>query len=115
MEDITWQKLAMNMLAGVALILGVLALLMLRHLFNRDTDVVQRQYLCYCAKLAKHGMVRAAHEGARDFAARASAAMPQHTHIIHDITTRYLALRYENSSDPASLHAFKGAISAFKL
>ncbi len=115
MEDVTWQRLAMNLLAGVALIVGVLALFMLRHLYQRDTDAVQRAYRRFCARLAKRGMVRAAHEGARDFAVRASARFPQQADAIADITARYLALRYEERNDPASLQGFRHAVAAFKL
>ena len=115
MEDVTWQRLAMNLLAGVALIVGVLALFMLRHLYQRDTDAVQRAYRRFCARLAKRGMVRAAHEGARDFAVRASARFPQQADAIANITARYLALRYEERNDPASLQGFRHAVAAFKL
>ncbi len=115
MEDITWKKLAMNLLAGVALITGVLALLMLRRLYRRDTDAVQRRYLRFCAKLARQGMLRAPHEGAADFAARAAARFPQQAAAIHDISQRYLALRYGQRSDAASLQAFRDAVAAFKL
>ncbi|OIR19795.1 protein-glutamine gamma-glutamyltransferase [mine drainage metagenome] len=115
MEDVTWQRLAMNLLAGVALIVGALALFMLRHLYKRDTDAVQRAYLRFCARLARRGMVRAAHEGARDFAMRACARFPQQADAIADITARYLALRYEGRNDPASLQGFRHAVAAFKL
>ncbi|BCK88175.1 protein-glutamine gamma-glutamyltransferase [Sideroxyarcus emersonii] len=115
MEDVTWQRLAMNLLAGVALIVGVLALFMLRHLYQRDIDAVQRVYRRFCTRLAKRGMVRAAHEGAQDFAARASARFPQQAGAIADITARYLALRYEGRNDPASLQGFRHAVAAFKL
>ena len=37
MEDITWQKLAINMLAGVALLVGIFTLIMLRRLTARQT------------------------------------------------------------------------------
>jgi protein-glutamine gamma-glutamyltransferase len=115
MEDITWQRLAMNLLAGVALIVGVLALLMLRHLYKRDTDAVQRLYLRFCASLAKHGLTRAPHEGAQDFARRAIVEFPQQSAAIANITGRYLALRYEYRNDPALLQAFRREVAAFKL
>ncbi|MDD5180317.1 MAG: DUF3488 and transglutaminase-like domain-containing protein, partial [Gallionellaceae bacterium] len=94
MESITWQKMALNMLGGVALMVGLFALLMLRRLYVRDTDAAQRLYLKFCRKLAKEGIVRAAHEGAQDFAARAAQMKPQLAPAIADITAHYVALRY---------------------
>jgi len=115
MEDITWQKLAMNMLAGVALLVGVFTLFMLRHLRLRNPDLVQALYLKFCHKLAKQGVVRAAHEGPQDFAERAAQHFPQHANTIAQLTQQYLALRYENNLDSEALHAFQNSVKAFKL
>lgn len=115
MADITWQKLALNMLAGVALLVGIFTWFMLRRLQRRDTDAVQTLYLKFCKKLAKAGVVRAPHEGAQDFAERAAQQKPQHTAAIADVTAQYLALRYQNHQDETSLHAFKRAVRSFKL
>jgi transglutaminase-like putative cysteine protease len=115
MEDITWQKLAMNMLAGVALLVGAFTLFMLRRLRLRNPDPVQTTYLKFCNKLAKRGIVRAAHEGAHDFAKRAAQSAPQLADAIFNITQQYLALRYQNQRDELSLPAFKRAVRSFKL
>jgi hypothetical protein len=115
MEDITWQKLAMNMMAGVSLLVGIFTLLMLRRLLPQQTDEIQARYLKFCRKLEKHGTPRAAHEGAQDFALRASNLHPQQAQQIADITTRYLALRYGDEHDAASLSAFKNAVRSFKI
>jgi transglutaminase-like putative cysteine protease len=115
MEDITWQKLAMNMLAGIALLVGIFTLFMLRRLQRNNSDVVQALYLKFCAKLAKKGLTRSAHEGPQDFSARASRQFPQHAEIIAKTTQQYLALRYENKLDHEALRAFQGSVKAFKL
>ncbi len=115
MEDISWQKMAINLLIGVALLVGIFAFLMLRHLYRRSTDTAQLLYLRFCRKLARAGSVRAAHEGPQDFAARAAAGHPQQAAAIHGITARYLALRYENQPDTADLRALRREVAAFKL
>jgi len=115
MEDITWQKLAMNMLAGVSLLVGIFTLVMLRRLVTRQTDAVQACYLKFCRKLEKRGTIRAPHEGAQDFAARATQRHPQHAAQIADITARYVAMRYGNGLNDATLRAFKDAVRIFKL
>ncbi len=115
MEAITWQKMALNMLASVALLVGLLALFMLHRLYVRNTDAVQALYLKFCRKLEKKGIVRAAHEGPQDFAARAMLLKPQYADPIRDITARYLALRYSGQADSGALSALRRVIATFKL
>jgi transglutaminase-like putative cysteine protease len=115
MEDITWQKLAMNMFAGVSLLVGIFTLLMLRKLQFQNTDEVQRLYLKFCKKLARSGIERAPHEGAQDFADRASKQKKQLATVIQNITTQYIVLRYQNRHDANDLKTFKQAVSKFPL
>ncbi|MDH2915434.1 MAG: transglutaminase domain-containing protein, partial [Gallionella sp.] len=115
MEDITWQKLAMNMLAGIFLLVGIFTLILLRRLVVRQNDPVQAAWLKLCRKLGKAGLARTPHEGPEDYAARIATARPQLAHAIHDIATRYIGLRYDGKSDEGSLRAFKDAVKSFKL
>ena len=115
MEDISWQKMALNMAAGMAFLLGVFTLLMLRRLSRQDTDAAQRLYLKFCRKLAQAGLIRATHEGPQDFAARAAAAKPELAASIADITARYIALRYDNQANDDARMALRRAVAAFKL
>lgn len=115
MEDVSWQKMAINLLIGVALLVGLFAALMLRRLYRRSHDKVQLLYLRFCHKLARAGSVRAEHEGPQDFATRAAARHPQLAAAIHRITARYLRMRYENHAGADDLHALRRDISAFKL
>ncbi len=115
MEDITWQKLAMNMLAGIFLLVGIFTLILLRRLVVRQNDPVQAAWLKVCKKLAKVGLARAQHEGPEDYAARIIAARPQLADTMHDIAKRYTDLRYAGANDEDALRAFKAAANAFRL
>jgi transglutaminase-like putative cysteine protease len=115
MEDITWKKLAINMLSGVALLVGIFTLLMLRRLSVRKTDAVQALWLKACRKLEKAGLPRAPHEGAMDYAARIAAARPDLTEEIYDLAARYASLRYGGETEKVGLAAFRNAVRAFKL
>ncbi len=115
MEDITWQKLALNMLAGVFLLVGLFTLVMLRRLVARQHDAVQAIWLKVCNRLAKAGLPRAPHEGAVDYAARIASARPQLAPAIHDLAARYIALRYTGATPKDALLAFRNAARAFKL
>jgi|WetSurMetagenome_2_1015567.scaffolds.fasta_scaffold00294_4 protein-glutamine gamma-glutamyltransferase len=115
MEDITWKKLAINMLSGVALLVGIFALIMLRRLSVRQADAVQALWLKACRRLEKAGLPRAPHEGAMDYAARISAARPELSGDIHDLAERYASLRYGGEAEKDRLAAFRNAVRAFKL
>jgi transglutaminase-like putative cysteine protease len=115
MEDITWQKLAINMLSGVALLVGIFTLIMLRRLATRQTDAVQAVWLKACRKLEKAGLPRAPHEGAMDFADRIAAIRPDLAADIYDIAARYASLRYGGEAENEALPAFKAAVRMFKL
>lgn len=115
MEDITWQSMAYAMLLGIALLVGLFSLLMLRRLTVQSTDKAQCLYLKFCGKLAKKGIVRGDHEGPQDFALRAAQEKPQLAPAIGDITARYIALRYGKQPDTAALQALRRAIAAFRL
>jgi transglutaminase-like putative cysteine protease len=115
MEDITWRKLAMQLISIMALLIGLFALLMLRRLRARNPDEAQRLYQKFCRKLEKHGIRRADHEGPQDFATRAAHLQPKLAAAIGDITMRYVALRYGAGPQRDALQALRRSIAAFKL
>ena len=115
MESITWQKIALNMLAGLGLIIALFALIMLRHLFAHQPDKVQAAWLKLCHKLAKAGLPRAAHEGALDYAERIAAARPGIAEDIHDLARRYTALRYGAIQEEPARHEFLQRAAALKI
>ncbi len=115
MEDISWQKMALNMLAGIFTLVGIFTLLMLRRLVARQTDPVQFVWLKLCRKLEKTGLPRMAHEGPLDYAARVGAAHPEIAASMNDLAARYVALRYRAPSDNNALLAFKRAVSSFRV
>jgi hypothetical protein len=115
MEDITWQKMALDMLAGIALLVGIFTLILLRRLVTRQTDSVQAAWLKACRKLEKAGLPRAPHEGPMEYAERIAAARPELSGDIHDLAARYASLRYGGEAEKDGLPAFKNAVRAFKL
>ena len=120
MEDISWQKMALTMMGGMAFVIGVFTLLMLQRMTLHEKDVAQRLYLKFCNKLARSGVVRAAHEGAHDYATRAAHAHPQQAGAIAAISTLYISLRYGEQPVPTQdgeppLQALRRKVGAFKL
>lgn len=114
MEDITWQKLALNMTFGVGLVVALLALYMLRHLFAHRPDKVQAAWLRLCRKLAKAGLPRAPHEGAQDYAERIAESRPDLTAAIRDLAARYSALRYGSERNEQARNEFLRRAATFR-
>lgn len=115
MESVTWQKMALNMLGGLGVLIALFALFMLRHLYARQPDKVQAAWLKLCRRLAKAGLPRAAHEGAQDYAARVAAARPEFADAIVDLAARYTALRYGALHDEQAQREFLQHLRALKI
>jgi len=115
MEDITWQKMALNMLAGIFILVGLFTLILLRRLVVRSRDPVQAAWLKLCRKLEKAGLPRAPHEGPRDYAARIAQVRPELAARMQELAARYVALRYQARDDSLSRQAFRRAVAVFKL
>ena len=115
MPSITWQNMVVSLMIGLATLIGIFALLMLRHLKAPHVDTAQRLYLKYCRKLVKINLVRAEHEGAQDFAARTIKASPQLAAAVTHITHLYLAVRYSGGASSAAIRALRHAVTSFKL
>ena len=115
MENITWQKMALNMLAGIFILVGLFTLILLRRLVVRSRDPVQAAWLKLCRKLEKAGLPRAPHEGPRDYAARIAQVRPELAARMQELAARYVALRYQARDDSLSRQAFRRAVAVFKL
>jgi protein-glutamine gamma-glutamyltransferase len=91
-RDADWRSLT----AALFSFLGVMTLFLLAWSLRRlaRPDPVQRAWRAFCQKLAKRGVERAAHEGPRDYAARAARAIPAARTSILRIGALYIGLRY---------------------
>lgn len=115
MEEVSWQKMARDLMLGLGLLMGAYALFMFRHLLTRSSDPVQAAWLKFCRRLAHAGLPRDAHEGALDYAQRVGVARPRLADEIREIAQRYTALRYGGQHSQEALRAFRNALRAFKL
>ena len=103
--------LALGMLIGVGLLLGLLALVMMRRR-RPPADPASRAYRRFCGRLARAGITRRAAEGPLDFATRAITIRPQLRESVERITALYVAARY--ADDHGALLDFKRAVRAFR-
>jgi protein-glutamine gamma-glutamyltransferase len=91
-RDADWRTLTAILFS----FLGALTLILLVWSLKRlaRPDPVQRAWRLFCRKLASRGVERAAHEGPRDYAARAARAIPAARTTILRIGALYIGLRY---------------------
>ncbi len=110
--EISWEKLLTAL--GVGGLIILLAYLVWQWRPRPERDPVQAQYLRFCHKLARTGLVRAPHEGPLDFARRASSARVDLAPAIGDITRRYLKLRYGPGELAGERQVLRRAVAAFR-
>lgn len=106
-----WLQLALVLGGMVA---GLMALYWLYLLWDRRPPAappVVRDYARFCARLARLGLPRAAHEGPLDYARRVVAVRADLTETVLDITDRYVELRYQDEGDP---RAFRRLVTGFR-
>ena len=91
-RDADWRTLTAILFS----FLGAMTLVLLAWSLKRlaRPDPVQRAWRLFCRKLASRGVERAAHEGPRDYAARAARAIPAARTSILRIGALYIGLRY---------------------
>jgi transglutaminase-like putative cysteine protease len=114
LDDISWGRLAGLLTTGTLLIMLLYALLLWRP--KKSTDPAQAAYLRFCRKLARAGLTRAPHEGARAFAGRAARKRTDLADSISEITNLYEDLRYGRAaSDRKKIVSLKKRIVAFRV
>ena len=91
-RDADWRTLTAILFSFLGALTLVLLVWSLKRLARPDP--VQRAWRLFCRKLASRGVERAAHEGPRDYAARAARAIPAARTSILRIGALYIGLRY---------------------
>jgi hypothetical protein len=87
------QALGLGLVAVLGLLTGILALVLFKP-WRREKDVQQRQFDRFERLLARQGIRRLKGEGARSFAERAAAELPEQARAIRAFVSLYEAQRY---------------------
>lgn len=111
--DIDWRGMVSLLMSGIALVLIVFTLRLLR-LRSRIPDPVIKVYARFCRKLARRGVIRQPDEGAQDFAQRASARLPELAPAIGNISALYQRLRYARHPTTVALQQLKSTVKKFR-
>jgi len=101
------------MVAAIGLITAVLCWFML-YQKPKAADKVLFIYNRFCKKLVKHGLLRGAGEGVKDFAERVKIKLPGQAEDIDQITAVFIKLRYERSAADEDLQQLKTLVGLFR-
>jgi hypothetical protein len=107
-----------QMLHWLLFIGGAIAALLTAALLYQQHKTIDPILACYnrfTAKLAKVGLIKASHEGAKDFAARAVLVLPEKSASIEQITQLFIELRYGRHANNDSVKQLQQLIRNFKV
>ncbi len=103
-----WQVVSVIFALG-GIWLGLLALWILR---RRQSDPALRAWEDFCARLARAGLPRAAHEAPLAYAQRAAMRWPERSAALHAVAQLYCATRYGRAQGAQGLAALRRAVRA---
>jgi len=101
------------MIGLIGLITALLSVLLLRR--QQSVDPALRIYRRFCKKIAKAGLIRAAGEGAKDFAERIKLTLPEQAADIDHITALFIKLHYGREAGREDLKQLDKCVSALKI
>jgi len=108
-----WRELAAWLATAIGIFLLAAGLWILGQR-QHSADAARRLYDRFCRKLARAGVERRSYEGPRDFAARAGQQFGSQAETIHDITDRYINIRYADNHDDEALKKLRRIIDRFR-
>ena len=112
MEDVTPARLVFWLASLVAVLLGLLALVLLRAGGGAPVPPEVRLYARFCHRLARIGLPRAAHEGPVEYAERVAATRRDLALEVRDIAQRFALLRYGGAT--GGLATLRERVRAFR-
>ncbi len=109
--SLDWQRLALALVGSGTLLIGLLALWLLKP-WQQRADPQRQAFSRFERLLARHGVRRQAGEGARAFAERASRELPAQAPAIQAFARCFEAQRY--AGQPASRAALRQALGELR-
>jgi protein-glutamine gamma-glutamyltransferase len=108
-----WRQLGAAFIAGLGLALALTLWLVMRG-GPRPADPLVDAYLRFCARLARAGIARQAHEPALAFAERVAAALPESAAQVNALSADYTAQRYAADTEPSARAGLIRALRSFR-
>jgi hypothetical protein len=108
----SWQTMTVMLFWGVAGVLLLIALWLLRGIQREDS--VQRAWLRFCGKLARAGLARSSVEGPLDYAGRIAGRIPARETAVRAIVSLYVDLRYGPRAEVDAVARLKQLVREFR-
>lgn len=108
-----WREVGIALIAGFGLALAATLWLVLRG-GPRPADPLVSAWLRFCARLARRGLVRAAHEPPLSFGERAALALPGQAEELRKLSRDYSDQRYAAEVDPETRKGLIRALRGFR-
>ena len=102
-----WRALTVLLVTSLIVVMTLIGLHLRRAMLGAPADPVRREYDRFCARLARHGVRRGAHEGPLDFARRIAEQHPTLAQVTNAVTASYVQLRYDRSASGATLQELR--------
>ncbi|NOX92494.1 MAG: DUF3488 domain-containing transglutaminase family protein [Gammaproteobacteria bacterium] len=112
-DNIDWQEMITLLVAGMALVMTVVAMYLLKPWNRQSRDPAQVVYERFCQRLSRRGMQRQPAEGPLDFSRRAGQRYPQRARDISNITALYERQRYAPYPTQKNLQRLQHAVRNF--
>ncbi len=112
LSDVTPARLVLWLVGVMTVLLGLLTLILLRGAGRVVLSPAVRLYGRFCARLARIGLPRAAHEGPMEYAERVAAARGDLASEVRAIAQRFALLRYGDAPD--GLSDLRSRVRAFR-
>ncbi len=111
--QVDWEEMTIAMLVALAILALCFAGIRWWGRFSHDPVVGAWQR--FCARLARKGLARGAHEGPLDFAERVISARPDLEKPVREICQLYIMLRYGSFSSPAAVRRLQRLVWRFRV
>lgn len=112
LQQPSWQTMTVMLFWGVAGVLLLIALWLLRG--AQREDIVQRTWLRFCSKLARVGLARASAEGPLDYLGRIASRIPRRETAVRAIVSLYVDLRYGPRAEADLIVRFRQLVREFR-
>lgn len=109
-RELHYGELTFMLMAAVASVALVIAWLSFKSRPAGETDPMQKLYIQFCDRLARHGLQRNSSEGPMDFADRAARHYPTLQQPIEMITKIYINSRYRSRNQAAQTQKMRSLI-----
>ncbi|MDH5473046.1 MAG: DUF3488 and transglutaminase-like domain-containing protein [Gammaproteobacteria bacterium] len=109
-KKINYHDIIVMLIFSISIVAFTITLLITKPLVFSKQDPAQKLYIKFCQKMARKGLVKAAHEGPQDFAYRAEKEFPEKKSTIEFFIKLYINSHYRSRHNIEQINKMKKLI-----